>query len=68
MRHISDGPDLVTHNGAIALAERIQKFWGDKGLPVSTVVQPTYGQSGVSTGLHEVRSNMKNGYPAGVKV
>jgi hypothetical protein len=58
-------PDNLSEAGARALAQRITKFWAERGRSVSAWVEPIYWIDGKlgNTTAYSVRSNLIGGLP-----
>lgn len=65
-------PEVDNHlseAGAMALADRVQKFWYDRGaFPVIRVTHEALVDGRLRTGTSVIRSNMRNGLPPGYVV
>lgn len=60
--------DHLTHDGALKLAKRIERYWKARGSLVTMRVEmfhKSLSMSGAGKELYAVRSDMRNGAPRG---
>lgn len=57
------GPDYCSRQGALALKERIEAFWRERGQIVNATILERGFHPALRTTRYELRSNLVNGLP-----
>jgi hypothetical protein len=61
----SDGPDFLSETGALALKQKLESYWRERGYDVKVWVQEMGFHAAVRAVRYDVRSNLINGAPRG---